>query len=89
MRMRKIPRRHGAKYKPPLIKIHRRRAAAFQGVIPETFYRKPLVTLTHMRGLFDIAFTVVSGEQHIVAELFLCNCCGVFAGGVEVESNFR
>jgi hypothetical protein len=85
MRMRKNPQRHEAKHKPPLIKIHRQFAAAVQRVIPETFYRTALVTLTHMFGRFDITFTVVSGEQHVVAELFLCNFCGAFEGGVEVK----
>lgn len=72
-----------------LIKIHRQFAAAVQRVIPEAFYRTALVTLAHMCGRFDVTFTVVSGEQHVVAELLVCDCSDALDGGAEIRRILR
>ena len=43
------------------------------------------VTLADMRGRFQIAFAVIPGQQHIVAEQLIRNGCGTLQGSIKID----
>jgi hypothetical protein len=65
-----------------LVDIHRQRAAAVQRVIPVALYRAAFVAFAGAARRFQVAFAVVPGEQHVVAEFLVGGGLGEH-GGVE------
>lgn len=76
----RLPQCPEAKHKTAIVEIHCQHPAPVQRVIPEPLDLAALVTLADMRRRFQIAFAVVLGQQHVVAEQLVSNRRGALDG---------